>query len=73
MERFRSVPCMHRSGSEAARTERSLFLADALRDFLFAAVFRICSFLYGNVFFPLISTHKPHGFCCSFQNIWCIR
>lgn len=73
MEKFRPVPHTHMSMSEAARTERSLFLADALRDFMFAAVFRICSFPYGNVFFPLTSTHKPCGFCCSFQNIWCIH
>lgn len=24
-------------------------------------------------FFPLTSTHERHGFCCSFQNIWCVH
>lgn len=24
-------------------------------------------------FFPLTSTHERRGFCCSFQNIWCVH
>lgn len=36
--------------TEAAGAERSLLLAAARRDFLFAAVFRICGFPYGNAF-----------------------
>lgn len=47
METFRLVP---RTDTETARTERSLLLADAHRDFLFAAVFCICGFPYGNAF-----------------------
>lgn len=50
METFRLVPCTHTNVPETARTERSLFLADAWRDFLFAAVFCICGFPYGNAF-----------------------
>lgn len=48
METFRLVPCTHTNMLETARTEMSLFLADARRDFLFAAVFCICGFPYGN-------------------------
>lgn len=50
METFRLVPRTHMNMPETARTEKSLFLADACRDFLFAAVFCICGFPYGNAF-----------------------
>lgn len=52
METFRLVPHTHTNMPETARTERSLFLADAWRDFLFAAAFSVCGFPYGNAFFP---------------------
>lgn len=50
METLSLAPHTHMSSLETARTERSLFLAEAWQDFLFAAVFCICSFPYGNAF-----------------------
>lgn len=58
--------------TETARTERSLFLADAWKDSVCCCVLYLWLPVW-KCFFPLTSTHKPNGFCCSFQNIWCIH